>query len=175
VGAAAGAAGVDPISSPQMFEDANFLSGIPFGAVIGISRGFPDVDLLRVLTPQGQALVAAAADMTVEQVMSFPFLRCSDYLTVPSVLEIPGMRSALEAIRLGQATPQTAMHLYHAVHDKYPAIADVDKLVEKYRREGVNVTYRRFRFGDHVTVAFAGVPGALRFLSEQFGSPVSRR
>jgi hypothetical protein len=41
----------------------------------------------------------------------------------------------------------TTMHLYHAVHDKYPAIADVDKLVEKYRREGVDVTYRRFRFG----------------------------
>jgi triacylglycerol lipase len=88
------------------------------------------------------------------------------------VLEIPGMRAALEASRLGQATPPTAMHLYHAVHDKYPAIADVDKLVEKYRREGVNVTYRRFRFGGHVIVTFAGVPGALRFLNERFGSPI---
>jgi Secretory lipase len=105
--------------------------------------------------------------------MNFAFLRCSDYLTVPSVLEIPGMRAAFEAIRLGQATPQTAMHLYHAVHDKYPAIADVDMLVEN-RREGVDVTYRRFRFGGHVTVAFTGVPGALRFLSKQFGSPVRR-
>jgi Secretory lipase len=129
VGAAAGAAGVDTISSPQMFEDGNLLSGIPFGAVIGVSRGFPDVDLLGVLTPQGQAMVAAAADMTSEQlVMSFPFVRCSDHLTVPAVLEIPGMRAAFEANRLGQATPPTAMHLYHAVHDKYPPIADVDKL-----------------------------------------------
>jgi hypothetical protein len=53
------------------------------------------------------------------------------------------------------------------VHDKYPPIADVDTLVEKYRREGVNVTYRRFRFGGHVIVTFAGVR-ALRFLSERF-------
>jgi predicted esterase len=60
------------------------------------------------------------------------------------------------------------MHLYHAVHDKYPPIADVDKLVEKYRREGADVTYRRFGFGGHVTVALTGVPGALRFLSERF-------
>ena len=158
-----------------MFEDGNLLSGIPFGAVIGLSRGFPDIDLCGVLTPQGQAMVAAAADMTVEQlVMNFPFLRCSDYLTVASVLEIPGMRAAMEAIKLGQATPQTAMHLYHAVHDKYPPIADVDTLVEKYRNEGVNVTYRRFRFGGHVTVASTGVPGALRFLSDQFGTPVRR-
>ncbi len=176
VGAAAGAVGVDPVSSPEMFEDANLLSGIPFGAVIGLSRGFPDVDLLGVLTPQGQAMVAAAADMTIEQlVASFPFLRLSDYLTVPSVLEIPGMRAALEAVRLGQASPTTTMYLYHAVHDQYPAIADVDKLVEKYRREGVDVTYRRFRFGEHMIVALTGIPSALRFLSERFGSPVRRR
>jgi hypothetical protein len=175
VGAAAGGVGVDAVSSPQMFEDGNLLSGVPFAAVIGVSRGFPDVDLLGVLTPHGQAMVEAAVDMTLEQlVMSFPFLCWSDYLTVPSVLEIPGMRAAFEASQLGQATPQTAMHLYHAVHDKYPPIADVDKLVEKYRREGVDVTYRRFRFGGHVTVSFTGVPGALRFLSEQFGRPDAR-
>jgi hypothetical protein len=170
VGAVAGAVGVDPVSSPEMFEDANLLSGIPFGAVIGLSRGFPDVDLLGVLTPQGRAIVAAAAEMTIEQlIMSFPFLRLSDYLTVPSVLEIPGMRTALEAVRLGQASPTTTMYLYHAVHDQYPAIADVDKLVEKYRREGVDVTYRRFRFGEHMSVALTGVPSSLRFLSERFG------
>ncbi|MBV8951527.1 MAG: hypothetical protein JOZ99_11675, partial [Actinobacteria bacterium] len=82
VGAAAGGAGVDHVSSPEMFEDGNILSGIPFGAVLGISRGFPDVDLLGVLTPDGRALVAAAADMTVEElVKSFAFVRWSEYLT----------------------------------------------------------------------------------------------
>jgi hypothetical protein len=171
VGAAAGGLGVDAISSPQMFEDGNLLSGVPFGAVIGLSRGFPDVDLRGSLTPEGQAIVAAAADMTAEQlIMNFAFLRCSDYLTVPKVLEIPGMRAAMEACRLGQATPSTAVHLYHAVHDKYPPIADVDRLVEQYRREGVDVTYRRFRFGGHVVASFAGAPGALRFLRERFAS-----
>lgn len=172
VGAAAGGAGVDHVASPEMFEDGNVLSGIPFGGVIGISRGFPDVDLSGALTGEGRAMVAAASEMTVDQlVMNFPFLRWSDYLVVPSVLAIPGMRAALESIRLGQATPSASMHLYHAVHDKYPAIADVDKLVEKYRREGVDVTYRRFRFGGHVIVTFAGVPGALRFLSARFSRP----
>src|SRR5439155_473381 len=76
VGAAAGAVGVDPVSSPEMFEDANLLSGIPFGAVVGVSRGFPDVDLLGVLTHQAEAMVASAAAMTLEQlVASFPLLR----------------------------------------------------------------------------------------------------
>ena len=64
-------------------------------------------------------MVAAAADMTVEQLfMSFPFLRWGDYLTVPSVLEIPGLRAAFEAIRFGQATPTTTMYLYHGVHEQ---------------------------------------------------------
>jgi hypothetical protein len=171
VGAAAGGAGVDIISSPQMFEDGNLLSGIPFCAVIGVSRGFPDVDLHSVLTPQGQAMVAAASEMTMEQlVASFPFIRWSDHLTVPSVFDIPGMRAAFEQDTLGHATPTTPLHLYHAEHDKYPAIADVDKLVEKYRREGVDVTYRPFRFGGHVTAALTGVPGSLRFLTERFAA-----
>ncbi len=150
------------------------MSGIPFGAVIGISRGFPDVDLDSVLTPQGKAMVAAATQMTMEQlVASFAFVRWSDHLTVPSVLEIPGLRAAFERGRLGGATPMVPLHLYHAVHDKYPAIADVDRLVEKYRREGVDVTYRRFRVGGHTTAAISGVPDSLRFLSGRFRHPLT--
>ena len=115
-------------------------------------------------------MVAAASEMTTEQlVASFPFVRWSDHLTVPSVFEIPGMRAALDAGRLGRAVPRTALHLYHAVHDKYPAIADVDRLVEEYRRAGVDVAYRRHGFGGHMTVAVTGAPRALRFLGTRFG------
>jgi pimeloyl-ACP methyl ester carboxylesterase len=171
VGAAAGGVPVDEGSWPRMLDDDYFLSGQSLASCIGISREFPDVDLHGALTSQGQALVAAASDMTVEQLwLSFPFLHWGDYLTVPSWLEIPGMRDV--ANRLGEATPTTSMYLYHAAHDQFPAIADVDELVEKYRREGVDVTYRRFRFGEHFIVALIGVPGSLRFLSERFGSPV---
>jgi Secretory lipase len=173
VGTAAGAIPVDPTSS-GLPDDGNILSGLAVATLIGMSRGFPNIDLLGALTPQGQAMVASAAEMTLQQlVMSFPFLHWRDYLTVPGVFEIPGMRTAFEAIRLGQATPMTTLYLYHAVHDQYPAIADVDKLVRKYRREGVDVTYRRFRFGEHMIVALTGVPSSLRFLSERFGNPIS--
>ena len=76
VGVAAGGLPVDPANATGDFEDVydgSVLSGIPFGALIGISREFPDVELLGSLTPEGKAMVAAAADMTVEQLfMSFP-------------------------------------------------------------------------------------------------------
>ncbi len=170
VGAVAGGVPVDATSSPRIFDDGSMFSGLAVGACIGVSREFPDVDLLGTITPQGQAMVASAAEMTLEQLtMSFPFLHWGDYLTVPGVFEIPGMGTAFEANRLGQATPTTTLYLYHAVHDQNLAIADVDRLVEKYRREGVDVTYRRFRFGEHIIVMFTGVPSSLRFLSERFG------
>jgi Secretory lipase len=147
------------------------LSRIPFGACIGISREHPDVDLLGALTPKGQAMVAPAAEMTVEQLLlSLPFLHWSAYLIVRSVYEIPGMRTAFEANRLGQATPTTTMFLYHAVHEQNLAVSDADKFVAKYRREGVDVTYRRFRFGEHIIVMLTGVPSSFRFLSERFGA-----
>jgi hypothetical protein len=175
VGAAAGGITVDPTTMTGTFEDVydgSLLSGIPLGAIIGISREFPDVDLLDALNPQGQAMVASAAEMTAAQLfMSLPFLHWGDYLTVPSVLDIPGLRTAFEASRFGQATPTTALYLYHGVHEQNLPIADADKFVETYRREGADVTYRRYRFGGHVTVALTGVPGALRFLGERFGAP----
>ena len=147
VGAAAGGITVDPTTTSGTFEDVydgSLLSGIPLGAIIGISREYPDVDLLGALTPQGRAIVASAAEMTVDQLfMSFPFLHWGDYLTVPSVLDIPGLRAAFEANRFGQATPTTALYVYHGVHEQNLPIADADKFVETYRREGADVTYRR--------------------------------
>jgi pimeloyl-ACP methyl ester carboxylesterase len=174
VGAAAGGITVDPITATGTFEDVydgSLLSGIPLGAIIGISREFPDVDLLGALTSEGQAMVASAAEMTADQLfMSFPFLHWRDYLAVPSVLDIPGLRAAFEANRSGQATPTTPLYLYHGVHDQNLPIADADKFVETYRREGADVTYHRIRFGEHMIVTVTGVPGALRFLSKQFGA-----
>ena len=175
VGVAAGGIPVDPANATGDFEDVydgSMLSGIPFGALIGISREFPDVDLLGSLTADGKAMVLAAADMTVEQLfMSFPFLHWGHYLTVPRVLEIPGLSAAFEASRFGQATPTAAMYVYHGVHEQNLPIADADKFVDTYRREGANVTYRRMRFGEHMIVALTGAPGALRFLSERFAAP----
>ena len=174
VGAAAGGITVDPTTTTGTFEDVydgGLLSGIPLGAIIGISREFPDVDLLGALTPQGQAMVASASEMTADQLfMSFPFLHWGEYLTVPSVLDIPGLRTAFEASRFGQARPTTALYLYHGVHEQNLAIADADKFVETYRREGAHVTYRRVRFGGHIIVTVTGAPGALRFLGERFGA-----
>jgi hypothetical protein len=175
VGVAAGGIPVDPANSTGDFEDVydgSVLSGIPLGALIGISREFPDVDLLGSLTPEGKAMVAAAADMTVEQLfMSFPFLHWGHYLTVPSVMDIPGLRAAFEASRLGRATPTAMMFMYHGVHEQNLPIADADKFVESYRQGGADVTYRRMRFGEHMAVALTGAPGALRFLSERFAAP----
>ncbi len=174
VAAAAGGITVDPTTTRGTFEDTydgSLLSGIPLGAIIGISREFPDVDLLGAVTPQGRTIVASAAEMTTAQLlMSFPFLHWDHYLTVPGVLDIPGLRAAFEANRFGQAAPTTALYVYHGVHEQNLPIADADELVETYRRAGTAVTYRRHRIGDHVLVSAIGAPGALRFLSERFAS-----
>jgi hypothetical protein len=174
VGAAVGGITVDPATMSGTFEDAydgSILSGIPLGALVGISREYPDVDLLGALTPQGRAIVASAAEMTADQLlMSFPFLHWRHYLTVPHVLDIPGLRAAFDANRFGQAAPTTALYVYHGVHEQNLPIADADRFVEAYRREGVDVTYRRIQLGGHVLVTLIGLPGALRFLSERFAA-----
>lgn len=172
VGAAAGGITVDASTMSGSFEDAydgSLLSGIPLGAIIGISREFPEVDLAGALTAEGHAMVAAAADMTAEQLLlSFPFLHWGHYLTVPSVLDIPGLRGALAASGFLQATPTAPLYLYHGVLERNLLIADADRFVDSYRSHGADVTFERIRFGGHISVMATGMPGALRFLSERF-------
>lgn len=175
VGIAAGGITVDPTTAAGTFEDVydgSILSGIPLGAIIGVSREHPEVDLAGGLTPQGQTMAAAAADMTlIELFMSFPFLHWADYLTVPHVLDIPGLRAAFEANRFGEAAPAAPVYVYHGVLDQNLPIGDADDFVDTYRRIGAHVTYRRIRFGEHVMSAAIGAPGALRFLSNRFHTP----
>jgi Secretory lipase len=106
VGAAAGGITGDLTAAPRMFEGDSFLSGVWFGAMIGISREL-DLDLLGAMTPEGQALVGSAAEMTVDQlILSFPFLRLGDYLTVPDVIDIPGMHTVPNEFGQGAAHDQ---------------------------------------------------------------------
>jgi hypothetical protein len=172
VGVAAGGLTVDPTTTARTFEDAydgSILSGIPLGGIIGVSREHPEVDLVGGLNPRGQATVAAAADMRMIQLaLTFPFLHWADYLTVPSVLDIPGLLAAFEANRFGLAAPAAPLYLYHGVLEQNLPIAEADEFVNAYRRMGADVMYHRIRFGEHLVSAAIGAPGALRFLTERF-------
>lgn len=172
VGVAAGGLTVDPSTTARTFEDAydgSILSGIPLGGIIGVSRAHPEVDLERGLNPQGRALVAAADDMRMfELALNFPFLHWADYLTVPNVLDIPGLRAAFDANRFGLAAPAAPVHLYHGVLEQNLPIAEADQFVDEYRGMGADVDYHRIRFGEHLLSLALGAPGALRFLAKRF-------
>lgn len=174
VGVAAGGLTVDPTTTARTFEDAydgSILSGIPLGGVIGVSREHPEVDLDGGLNPQGQAIVASAADMRMIQLaLTYPFLHWADYLTVPNVLDIPGLRAAFEANRFGLVAPAVPVYLYHGLLEQNLPIAEADQFVNEYRRMGADVDYRRIRCGEHLLSAVLGAPGALRFLTEQFAA-----
>jgi hypothetical protein len=173
VASAAGGITGDPTSAPHIFEAGSLLSGVWFGAMIGISRE-TDVDLIGSLTPEGQALVASAAEMSiVELLLSFPYLRWGDYLTVPDVFEIPGMRSFIDVNDFGRAAPRSPLHLYHSVRDQNRPLEDVEQLAETYRRGGAEVSCRPYRFGEHMVVALTGARGALRFLAQRLDPPAS--
>jgi triacylglycerol lipase len=85
-------------------------------------------------------------------------------------MDIPGLRAAFEANRFGQATPTTALYVYHGVHEQNLPLAAADEFVERYRLAGADVTYHRVRFGEHLITSVVGVPGALRFLSNRFAA-----
>ncbi len=64
-------------------------------------------------------------------------------------------------------SPGTGGREVHAPHSENCGAAEIAELVETYRRDGIDVTCRLFRFGKHMIVALTGVRSALRFLSER--------
>ena len=59
------------------------------------------------------------------------------------------------------------MFLYHAIHDQATEIDDVDRLVAFYKESGVRVSYRRYRFGEHMIVMLRATRPVLKYLSDQ--------
>ena len=87
-------------------------------------------------------------------------------LTVPTIFDVPGATAGFQANCCGHHTPITKMHLCRAVRDQATEIRDVDRLVDRYRSDGVEVEYRRHRFGEHLIVMVRAIPSVLKFLDE---------
>jgi Secretory lipase len=149
--------------------DGSAFAGIGFGAIVGISRGYPEVDLASVLNAAGQQLVGDIAHACVAELAArYPFRHLDEFTTVPDAVHLPRFAPVLAATRLGQATPATPIFNYHATHDELVPVASVDSLVATYCAAGVRVQTYRDQLGEHNSLAVSGAPLALSWLADRF-------
>ncbi len=162
------------------------LAGGPFGGlalavVAGLHRAYPDfrADLDVHSTPEAQALLAsAAAYSTVGAVARFRRFDPQSVLTMPleQFLARPAQAAMFADIEPGTAAPSCPLLVVQAVHDPVIAVADVDALVETYRRHGATVDYLRDGASEHITGLVLAVTECLDWLAARLaGEPAPGR
>jgi hypothetical protein len=149
--------------------DGGAFSGLGLGAIVGISRGYPEADLPSVLNAAGRQLLSDVAQACVaELAVRYPFRSLDEFTTVPDAVHLPRFAPVLAATKLGQATPAAPVFNYHATHDELVPVGTADTLVATYCAAGVPVDRYRDPLGEHNSLAVSGAPLALNYLADRF-------
>lgn len=161
------AAGGVPTDNRSIYRiDGGFLAGFALGAWVGISREYPEIELLAIANDDGRRAFEEVSDMTLEELIGyFPFRRVGELTTVADPFDTEGARQVNEKLSLGGRIPTAPVYLYHTIHDQLVPISLVDELAATYRRGGVDVTLSRSHLGEHVLYHRLGAFGALRYLA----------
>lgn len=170
---AAVAAGGVPTDNRTLYSiDGGLLSGFALGAWVGISREYPQADLLGRANDGGRRVFEEIADMTVEELIAyFPFRRIAELMTVADPFATPGAVLINEQLALGRRLPAAPIYLYHAIHDQLVPIVEADDLTATYRRGGLDVTLKRSHLGEHILFHRLGAKGVLHYLTSRLEAP----
>jgi hypothetical protein len=164
VGVAAGGVPAD-IEAIARAIDGTALSGVYFGATVGLSRAYPEIDVESLLDERGRAAFETLGGQCIgEFTLSFAFQHMRDYVTVPELLDVPAIKTVIAENTMGQRLPDAPTYIYQGTHDELAITPPVDALVDEYCGMGASVQYVKI-LGEHITTAGTGVPGALAYLN----------
>jgi pimeloyl-ACP methyl ester carboxylesterase len=174
VGAAGGGLPVNPVNVAKKV-DGTLFAGAYFGAVVGLSRAYPEIDVDKYATDAGKAMVAdvgtrclgGTASGQPELLVKYAYKKGASYLKDPNFLDLPEMQTINAENTMGKRTPKAPVFIWQGTADQLMPIADADTLVSKYCANGVKLQYKRITGGDHVLSALQ-LGNALDYLIDRF-------
>lgn len=152
--------------------DGTALSGVYFGATVGLSRAYPEINVDQLLNDKGKAAFETLGRQCIaEFTLQFAFQHMRDYVTVPELLDVPAIKQVIAENTMGQRVPSAPTYIYQGTNDELAITPPVDTLVKTYCGMGAKVQYVKIP-GEHITTAGTGVPGALAYVQARLnGSP----
>jgi hypothetical protein len=166
VGVAAGGVPAD-IEAIARAIDGTALSGVYFGATVGLSRAYPEVNIEALLNDRGRAAFETLGRQCIgEFALQFAFQRMRDHVIVPELLDVPEVQDVIAENTMGQRLPYAPTYIYQGTHDELAITPPVDTLVRTYCGMGAKVQYVKIP-GEHITTAATGVPGALTYVQNR--------
>lgn len=148
--------------------------GIDFLGLFGISKAYPQLaqflqkhllpskkdEFYEIATQCEYGAIAKASGMDIQ----------SYFDTANTTFEQPAVKSAVtEAGQQGRhGVPAVPLFFYKSEGDQFGPIADLDKLVDQYCDEHVNLRYLRDSVGNHNTEAVTGSAPAFEWIKARF-------
>jgi hypothetical protein len=174
VGAAAGGLPVNPINVAKKV-DGKLFAGAYVGAVVGLSRAYPEIDIDLYANAAGKAMVADAgtrclggtASGNPELLTKYAYKKGSTYLKDPNFLDLPEIQAIGRENTMGQFMPQVPLFIWQGTADQLMPITDTDNLVNAYCAGGTKVQYKRMNGTDHVLGALQ-LSAGFDFLKDRF-------
>ncbi len=168
VGAAAGGVPAN-LGNVARKIDGGSLSGFVLAAAVGLDRAYPQMKLGELLNENGRIAAEAVASMCqYEWTMAFANKRMADFTTVADPLNLPRIRTILDANTLGRNNPGVPLYIYESTQDEFMPLEDVRALVQTYCGYNLPVSYYEDSFSEHISLAGQGAPAAIAWLGDRF-------
>jgi hypothetical protein len=172
VGVALGSPVGDPASTFLRLNGTAF-SGLPALVLAGLRRVYPELDwvLGRHSSEAGLRLMKSIESMsTLTAVRKFARYDLSDFIDVPlaDLLAEREVVRVFDEIQVGRVPLNVPVFVIQSVRDQIISVDDVDGQVDRYRAAGVNVTYRRDKLSEHLSLHVLSTPVALNWLADRF-------
>jgi pimeloyl-ACP methyl ester carboxylesterase len=173
IGVAAGGLPVNPINVAKKV-DGTFFAGAYIGAVVGLSRAYPEVRIedyaneagVKALADAGTRCLGGTASGNPELLTAYAGKKGSAYYKDPNFLDLPEMQAINAENTMGKNTPRMPVYIWQGTADELMPIADADALAKTYCANGAKLQYRR--------IATEHVFGALQLSSSGMSYVVDR-
>ena len=174
VGAAAGGLPVNPINVAKKVDGKAF-AGAYLGAVVGLSRAYPEIDTNVYANDAGKAMIIDAGTRCLggtasgqpELLTKYAYKKGAMYLKDPNFLDLPEMQAIGQENTMGKNIPQMPLFIWEGTADELMPIADADNLVQTYCAGGAKVQYKRMTGTDHILGAVQ-LSAGLTYLKDRF-------
>lgn len=165
-GVASGGTPADLKAAAQTIDGGPF-SGLGLGAVIGLSREYPELEQL--MNDAGRRLRDEVADKCVAELAAgYPFRRLRDYTTSQDPLNEPVARQVLGLNTMGGRAPKAPVYLYHSLFDELIPYSSATAVAKKWCAQGTRVTLYTDVLSEHNVLAVTGAPAAVGYLAARF-------
>lgn len=174
VGAAAGGLPVNPINVAKKV-DGTLFAGAYFGAVVGLSRAYPEIDTnvyandagKKMIIDAGTRCLGGTASGQPELLTPYAFKKGSAYLKDPNFLDLPEMQAIGRENTMGQYIPKMPLFIWEGTSDELMPMEDADNLAKTYCDGGATLQYTRLTGTDHVLGALKLTSG-FNYLVDRF-------